>query len=482
MHKNQFLLTTQPIDLPDWKVCKVEEYKLFVHPEMSFSQVQGKDCNIYLVGDVFSWKDPHLKNEDILGLMVGVSSFEELISQSDKLCGNFVFIYSDSNALKLFHDCGGQYEVFYDSEFGCIGSQAKLLKKACQLHCHTAKDPREYYDSAVFFSKKLFIGESTAWENIHHLLPNHYLDIRNKKRVRFFPMASIKENELNSVAEKVAAMLKGFIRAISLRSPVAIGVTGGFDSRLLFLASLDIDAAYYVLQGVHMDNNHPDIQLPQKLTKHYGKEFHVLEDAIVQPDDVDESYKLSIDFPRNLSYSLVHFSNHYLINGGISEVGRNCYGYFKRASGADIAYLLGYGKDSFVGSEYDRWLKADDSFKEFGCNYLDMLYWEERVGVWQAKASSEAYALGTKVFVPFNCRDLILELLSVDRKLRDYHLSELHKRITDVLAEGDTSITKLGYFSGNNPSKVRKIVALKRLGLYNIYRSFALKNRSLGIN
>ena len=104
------------------------------------------------------------------------------------------------------------------------------------------------------------------------------------------------------------------------------------------------------------------------------------------------------------------------------------------------------------------------------------------MGVWQAKASSEAYALGTKVFVPFNCRDLILELLSVDRKLRDYHLSELHKRITDVLAEGDTSITKLGYFSGNNPSKVRKIVALKRLGLYNIYRSFALKNRSLGIN
>jgi hypothetical protein len=70
-------------------------------------------------------------------------------------------------------------------------------------------------------------------------------------------------------------MLKEFIKAAAIRNIINMAVTGGYDSRVLFLASLDVDCKYYVAKLSNMDHKHNDIVIPQKPTKIFKKKFKV---------------------------------------------------------------------------------------------------------------------------------------------------------------------------------------------------------------
>ena len=79
---------------------------------------------------------------------------------------------------------------------------------------------------------------------------------------------------------------------------------------------------------------------------------------------------------------------------------------------------------------YEEWLNNGKKiFLKNGYRILDMLYWEENSANWVAKSKTEYRALGLDVFSPFNSRELIVTLLSVDKKYRRKHNPILYKHI-----------------------------------------------------
>jgi hypothetical protein len=64
------------------------------------------------------------------------------------------------------------------------------------------------------------------------------------------------------------------LKAASLRYPLQIGVTAGYDSRILFLASRDIQCTYYTGKN-HVKNNAIDVAVATKLAALYDESLEV---------------------------------------------------------------------------------------------------------------------------------------------------------------------------------------------------------------
>jgi hypothetical protein len=461
--RRQFLLTVHDtFDLP-WERGKISDYNLFYHPELEFEHVEKGGIELYLLGFLFDYENPEYSNLQILSSLSSEKSFSSLLEQLFKYSGHYVLIYKSDDKLILLNDAVAQNEIYYDKSFSTFGSQPKLLNKVITLLPHTSPESSKFYSSAEFLNRREFVGETTHLENIKHLPANHFIDIQLKTINRFFPLNPIKPISIKNASNLARKMLNGYIKAASMRYNLAMGVTGGYDSRVLFLASLDVECKYYVSKLSHLSDKHHDIFIAKKLTKALHKELTVITDR----KDIDETashvLNISIDFPRKIQKLGKYFDNHIILNGNLSEIARNCLGYNRDVKPKDLAFLYGYGNNDFVCEEYNKWLESNSSFfSEMGYHVLDMSYWEERMGIWAAKAKTEMSALGTIVYSPFCSHKLLITLLSTPRKYRDRHHNKLYNLMIKDFSPEAAKIPV-------NPTFRNSIIKLaKVLKVYNI--------------
>lgn len=477
MYRNQFLLSkNRTFDL-NWQRLTISDYYLYIHPGLEISVSQNSTMQIIILGVIFDWKNPGFSYQNICDSLLDSHSLDSLLSNIDQYSGEFAVIAEFEHDLYIFNDAGGQLEIYYTSDFECFGSQVKIIEEVSNSYDHSNVDAVEFYKSDIFKKKKIFPAFSTHRENILHLRPNHVIEVKEKRVRRFFPLITVSRENVQCVAEKSAIMIKGYLKSATFKNELALAVTAGYDSRILFLASTDLNCKYFVFQHPDMDDDHYDIAIPEKLVSNYKKKFLIIPDQNDIEPELNEEYKNSIDFPRYLINSVHTFSEHLLINGNVSEIARNYFGYHMNATAKDLCYLSGYSDSKYVTKLYDSWLKDNKNrFKELGYNYLDMFYWEEKMGNWAAKSKTESRALGRKVFSPFNSRALLQLLLSVDRKYRDSHHNKLYDEIISYLCGGKSEVIKLPI---NPTPKVNSIKLMKRLHVYNLYRSLFLKFRLL---
>ncbi|MBD3626491.1 hypothetical protein [Cyclobacterium sp.] len=481
MFYNQFILTKSMSFAPNWtdeswNKENIGDFFLFCHPKLNLTKKETNISSFFLLGYVHDWEFPEQSNQKIVeGLDIDVSIID-LIYQLSKLSGDFVVIYQSDGEIFLFNDACGQKEVYYDVNYQNFGSQPKLLAEVVDLVPHEDEDSINFFKSIEFSKKKHFVNEFTHVKNVKHLLPNHYLDLNSKTTVRFFPLFPREERPLKEVAQKAAVMIKGYLKSIAYRSDLALAVTGGFDSRTLFLASLEVKekCKYYVFKHKNMDHNHYDIVLPKKITAIYQQKLHVIEEDAIEFVEDTTNFSQSVDFPSTSTISADAFKGRVYINGNIYEIARNSFGYQKNATAADLAFKIGFNKQNLPIKGYERWLKDKPGFKKQGYHYLDLFYWEERMGIWLSKGRTEMNAMGKTVKSPFNSRALIELLLSVKRKDRDVHFNKLQKEIIRILSDNNPEIMAMPV----NPTLKRKVFStLKKLHLYNLMRYIAIKAR-----
>jgi len=476
MNRKQFLLTAKDEDYPNLKMSqRIGEFFLYLGKDSNYCFVNKTNSEFHLLGEIFDWENIEFTNKKILDNISMAQNIEETLTVCDRYCGQFIVIVRFNDKIFIFNDATAQKEVYYDDKFTCFGSQPRLLGFSINLLKHSDKNAKEYYDSRIFEKKKLFIGKSTHKKNIFHLMPNHFLDIKKKHSCRFFPSEVIEKKPLEYVAKKSSKILKGCIEAISKRNKIKMAVTGGYDSRVLFLASLEVECEYYVSRHSNMDDSHHDIAIPKRLTQYFGKKFVIENDKINNESFKNEDYINDIDFPRFLN--VTNNDNEFIyINGNISEIARNYYGYHKNATAEDLCFISGNLKSGFVIEQYRSWLENKSIFKKYGYNYLDMFYWEEKMGNWAAKSKTESIALDRDVISPFNSRELLRLLLSTKRKYRDSHLNRLYNLIIYELSEKNEEIAKIPI---NQCRKQTLIKLMKYFKLYNLYRYIGVKTRKL---
>jgi len=476
MNRKQFLLTKNKKNYPNLEETQsVGEYFLYIGKDLEYCFVKNENREFHLIGSMYDWENPQFPNKQILEIISQKQRLEEVLRTSENYCGEFVLIVKLHDEIFIFNDAASQKEIYYDNEFICFGTQPKLLGLSVDLTEHNSEDAKEYYQSQIFKTKCLFVGNTTHKRNIFHLMPNYILDVKDKSTYRFFPTEALEKKSLEYASQKCSQMLKGYISAISKRNKLKLAVTGGYDSRVLFLASLNVECEYFVLRHPDMDDSHHDIFIPKQLTSYYNKTFIIEDDKANTENLEDADYTNDIDFPRFLN---VNRSNNGLtyINGNISEIARNYFGYQNKATSKDLCFLSGNSTLSFATKQYCKWLKNRPVFKKFGYHYLDMFYWEEKMGNWAAKSKTENHALCIDILSPYNSRELLKLLLSTKRKDRDSHFNRLYDLIIYELSGKDKKIMKIPI----NPCRKQTIIRLmKYFRIYNLYRYIGVKTKKL---
>jgi hypothetical protein len=478
MYRKQFLLTKNKDDFQNLsKVQSIGDYHLHLGLDSEHCFVINGNNEFHLLGSLYDFEHPEFSNKQILETISQAQNIEDVTKISDDYCGLFVLIVKLNDEIFLFNDAASQKEVYYDDEFTSFGTQPKLIGVAVDLLEHTDKDAVEYYSSGIFKARRLFVGNATHKRNIFHLLPNHLLNIKEKRNQRFFPVEALENKPLESVAQESSRMIKGFVTAVAKRNKIKMPVTGGYDSRILFLASLEVDCEYYVTQMPHMDKSHHDISVPESLTNYYNKEFIIEDESAYTEGLLNDDYNHDLDFPRQKDAYRVNDGATFL-TGNVSEIARNYHGYHSNATAEDLCFISGNWKLDFATKQYSNWLKEKPIFTKYGYHYLDMFYWEDKMGNWSAKGKTENFALGRDIIIPYNSRTLLKLLLSTKRNKRDSHFNTLYDLLIKELSGNDKNIMKIPI----NPSKKQSIIRLMKFWrLYNLYRHIGVKTRRLRV-
>jgi hypothetical protein len=466
----QFILTKVNLSLSGWKWVKIDDYSLYTHPALQYTYSSFADTELHLLGNVYDWVIPFQTNQQILDSLAKAENFEKLTEQLAHLTGQYVIIYKSNENLIVLNDACGQSEVYYDTTLSTFATQPKLIGKVIELEPYTNAEQLKFFESSEFKNKGVFFGELTHISNVKHLTPNHHINIKQGKVVRHYPTTALKPMLIDEAAGRASIMLKGYLKAIAHRDRMAMAVTGGYDSRILFLASLDLPCQYFVQKHSNMSNDHYDIAIPKQLTKLFGKEFTVIPDLPKSESVYNDDYVQSVDFPRFLPLASQTYAEHIYINGNISEVARNYFGYHKQVNAKNLAYLNGFKNNMVVIEEYRKWLSTNGMlFHNNGYHVLDMFYWEEKMGNWAAKAKTEANTLGQNLISPFNSTELLTILLCTRRSHRDSHKNKLYNRIAELMEPKAIGIPI-------NPCRKQKVITtMKALRIYNLYRYLGVK-------
>jgi len=455
--RQQFIFTKASGFSLNWDSVKIADFILYYHPDLQFTSILSNKICLYMLGSLYDWINPEQSNQMILDKLASQVNFNDFINSLSSYMGEYIIIYKDQNNFLLLNDATGQQEIYYDDAFTTFGSTPKLISKLINLQPHTDENMKILYSSKTFLKQKIFLSDTTHAKNIFYLLPNHLINLNDNTVKRFFPFEKLLPKPFNHVTEKATVMIKGYIKAIALRQKLAIPFTGGIDSRVIFFASLNLDAIYYVYKFNYMDDKHHDIAIPLAITTACKREFHV-----IQMSDQFENLSNSFDFPNEVLKPEKYFFDRIYLNGNISEIGRAEFGTLKKVSASDLALIKGYKSFKPAIIIFERWLKGTEVCTKNDYNILDMLSWEQSKTV--AKVMAEDNAIGLNTISPFNSRELINLMLSVDRKFRDYYNNKLHKSILLTLDPSAMDYPVNDYFK----FKVKKM--LSKLKIFNFLR------------
>lgn len=122
------------------------------------------------------------------------------------------------------------------------------------------------------------------------------------------------------------------------------------------------------------------------------------------------------------------------VKGNCAEVARCAFyhslsNYPEQVNAESLAALVGMGENAFAIKHFDKWLEgAWAAGERYGYDFIDVFYWEQRMGSWQAGSQAEMDFV-QEAFAPYNCRELLETLLAVDVTYRCAPRYELFRRI-----------------------------------------------------
>jgi len=447
LFRRQYVLGPRFVeDLISWKKIKVNSsIFLTVHPDLQAEQAVYNDNSITLLGYILDPYEPLLSNFDIINRIIRqISSADDVFNHVDSMGGRFVIVLNYDNNLRIFSDAAGLRQVFYTKDSsGATWCAAQPGIIAEQLNMKYDKEILNNFINPYFFKtihEYWYPGDSTAFKEIVHLLPNHYLDISTGEVVRYWPANKLDDISPEECVEKSSKILKGLIEAAYHRFDLALGISAGLDSRVLLAASREFskDIFYYSHQvPPRFAEKHVDLVVPAKLLPKLGLKHNIMK----CPSKMDEQFRNIFD--RNVTTARVlkglvayccytwNDPEKVVVNGNVSETARCRFRLDKPAkiTARTLAELTGLEKYAFAIEHFDKWLSSANGIEErYGINILDLFHWEQKVGSWAAMSFAE-FDIANETFTPYNCRCLLTTLLSVEEKYRKKPDSELHKKL-----------------------------------------------------
>ncbi len=459
-----------------WKRLRVGPTQcLTVHPDLPTYLAQGGGKSVALLGYILDPDEPQASDADIVnGLLLHLGSREmpeDFVRLTYPFGGRWILIADNGQVPWLFNDPCGYRQVCYThtTTHGLwCASQPGLLAEMLGF----APD-QEAMNFIRTFRKRQpqywWPVGSSPFKEVRHLLPNHYLDLKSGTEHRFWPVDDIHPRPLEEVAAESAHLLQRLIVSASHRFGLALSMTAGKDTRLLLAASKALrDMLYcYTLQYWDLNPGSPDVRVPSRLLPRLGLSHHVIR----CPSRVEREF--ADIYGRNVTTA--HQAYEPIIQGMYHQIPQNMVSMMGIAMPVTSPYLRlrlqreepeaereGIGprtlarvaripSEDFALKALDGWLsEASRRFVE-GLDILSLLLWEDREGCWQAMIQLES-DISHEVFVPYNCRLLLANMLSVPEQYRKkpefvLHWTMMRHLWPDVLSEPIDPPVKLSWLS-----------------------------------
>ena len=435
--RRQFLLSpVKTKELVQWNQNILGLFYLYTHPDLEMARTKSTFSEVVLLGHVLDPKNHKISTLDILNKIAATTSEADVAKILYGLIGRFVLIIKAGERLVLFNDACGLKSFFYTRYKGqlYIASQPLLLKLVAENLITKQERYFSYHKSEYIKNSKehWFPSGTSLYDNVFHLVPNHYLDSANMQQVRYWPTQNLEVGNYETGLEKFAELLRQTLIAGSKKYKLAVGLTGGYDSRMLLSASKDVykDLLYYTLLYRDLDDESADVKIPTLLSKSLGFKHQKLDCRIALDKDFEKSYSESTDMAHLNDWGLIaygisqNFPRDFMaVKGSCSETGR-CF-FFKNGkhpkldTGDDILKINPAWREiPFIVDRMHEWFDEvkEDSVKK-GYNILDLFHWEVSTGSWQSQSQLE-WDLVHDTFTPFNNRELLDIMLHIDTKYR----------------------------------------------------------------
>ncbi len=466
-YRRQFLFTPEPCsELEGWKQTRLYGHILYVHPdcglavadnvaadeirtESASTCLEGEGIEsgsagrvatsgmsrCALIGYIMDPERPDAGDADILQEIARHPTPEAITRCLYPMVGRFVLIVADGDRILFFSDACALRSLFYTRRSGRLyaASQPLLLNRVVPL---VRSDRYEQYHALSKRDKSgghYIPAGSSFYEEVHHLVPNHYYDSHSGRQVRFFPHRPLELLNPPQAVEAYSSLLVKTMKAASQRFRLALPVTAGWDSRVLLAASRQIADRLFLhtLQYRTLTHDSDDIRVPAHMLGDLGLRHHVLDCRKPMDPEFAKIYTSNTDYPHLEHWGAVangmrglYPDNYVNIKGNCAEITR-CFNYKKTGIHPDITsheplaeYVRGWKRLPFAQVQLKQWFEgAAGPVAANRYLLLDLYYWEHRMGSWQAQNQLELDIV-QETFTPFNNRKLIDIGLGVDPALR----------------------------------------------------------------
>lgn len=446
-----------------------DNYKLKVHPDLVYTELEEQGRKLILLGDIYDSSRPEKSNSDILHDLIS-AGFTDLLERSAMYAGRYVIIHIENNSFRLFHDASAMRKIYIARHQGelVISSRPFIIADLLGLEPTQDSSKLSFYNSEHF--RKFLAADfanTTYFDEVTQLLPNFYLDVQKDEIKRFWPQKALETLPREEIIRESAAMIQGFVKAVAHRYPLMMGVTAGYDSRLIMAATRDIDQdiLYYLNIPEELEESldlkiHKKIftgekipstifRFSEKAPEEFRKVFFE-NNPLAHPGYVDINYNYLLNFPERIN-----------LPGGVITVAKSVY---RPTSEMPDAQLLAdnhyFGQYKFAVDFCEEYLsEAIEVSKKTNFNIFE-LSWHENIHSTMGIAIQLDKDIAQEEFIIFNSAYLIQRMLTYEFKLRKKPRYKLH---TDLIRLMWPELMKYPF----NPSMKNKIKdTLLRLNLY----------------
>jgi hypothetical protein len=445
IYRRQFVLGPRPVNfLPSHNVAEIGKYfYLTTHFDLNTIHIVEGNRSLSLLGFIL---DPHHPDADdsailkqLLPELCSDAHPKEFLHRLNVYGGRWILIANNGSRITLFNDALGQRQLYYTSppvngEVWC-GAQPGII--ASILNLEPSRVAMEFVEAQKKSGQQeyWFPNDTSAYNDIRLLLPNHYLNLVTAQPQRFWPSACLPKLSLRHAVKEGAEQLRGLMLSAGNRFPLAVLMTAGWDSRVVLAAAknLKTQVSYFTCNLGNARTADADWSVPARLLPKLGKNHRVLDVAERMDPEFKEIYLQNVPMAHECmgptAQALFSFlpSSEVRVSGSGSETVRQQFRPSRwDAVTAETLASFAWTKEKFAIEAFGKWLEGVP--KDTGFHILDLFYWEQKCGQWLAGGQVEWDLVGES-FAPFNCRGLLSTLLSTDVAYRVGPHYELYRAL-----------------------------------------------------
>ncbi|MEW8985837.1 MAG: hypothetical protein AB2401_02305, partial [Bacillus sp. (in: firmicutes)] len=290
----------------EWEQTSVNgEYFLSTQKELEVNQVKVNGKELTLIGYLINPHEPNKGNEDCLkAIFNNVNTTNDIFEELYAYSGRFVLIGSIGDEMVIVSDPCGLRQVYYTEIDGNLwfASQPNLLAEVFNIPIRNEDKLNEFLSLPAYeYYQRFWVGEDCIYENIRHLMPNYFFNVKQKEAERYW-INHEKGIDLQDAVVKAAKVLRGSMNAIARRGNLIQGLTAGWDSRILLAASKNVknEILFYISLGDDKLNRNTDLKIATKLADELDIKLHIMKNLNGVSEEISTLIKRNVTQGRNI--------------------------------------------------------------------------------------------------------------------------------------------------------------------------------------